>query len=381
MARSSIETRLSLDRYAQLMGLNRYHFNNLDDGEATSATRPYWTQTMHDDMAHYIARAEALMRDGVPESGKVGLGFDVGPAWRTNERIPFTPYPTQSWWLSNAKTKYGYLQSFGTRAVTALESDATVSFSGDGATITVSGVSSSLDPAQVQVFYRTADGAGATADPGWRIGNLYATVSGTTLTITGHKASFAKLDVLSASGSADADGSNYVTAVDVYRVYPDTELPVTLVWDRYGEGLSGDPTTNVTQTGAARLVDSRQGIFQPRPATYSSGSHAFANPEYTSAPEWLIADYEAGYDPPYAGRDWLDPRLEIAVTRLANVLTPDFVPWLGDLAKTKWRDDREGPTRERPLQPGEEDCPFGLSEGARYAWRVVREMRLYRSPF
>lgn len=381
MARSTITTILPLDRYAVIMGMNAYHFNNLDDGNPTSVTRGHWNQTAHDDMAHYLARAEALMRDGVPESGKGGLGYDVGPAWRTNVRIPFSPPDHNQWWLCHAKAPHGYLQAFGSRAVTVLEADATVSFSGDTATITVTGVSSSLDPDDVAVFYRTADGASAAADPGWQIRTLYAAVSGTTLTITGHKARFATPAVLAAASPADAAGSSYVTAVDVYRVYTDPELPLSLVWDQYHQAGSGDPTTNATQTGAARLIDARQGLFQPRPATYSGGVHTYADPDYTTPPEWLLASYYAGYDRLYTGRDWLDSRLEVAVTRLANVLTPDFSLWLSDLAQTKWRDDRRGPSQEHPLQPGEQDCPFGLTIGARAAWHVVQEMRLYRRPF
>lgn len=378
MARSRTTTRLSLERWARVMGLSIVHFNNLRDNDQEAQAKPYWTQTAHDDLATFIAQAEYMLREG-DKAEQYGLGFDVCPVARSSMFV-FVP-DVDPWWKAVVKLLYGHVQDLGAESWTALEADVTVPFSDDTATITLTGMASDINPEEVYVYYRTADGADAARDPGFEIRDLHVVVSGTTITITGHKAQFVKLSVLEADEPADyATASNFVTAVDVYRMTVDDELPVTIHWDRYAETATGDPGSDITQDGTARLTDKRQGWFQPRPAAYSGGAHSFEFPTYSGEPDRLTVAYVAGYAWGSTAYRRIAQPLEMAVVRLANVLSPNYEHGLSDLASLKWQSDRKV-DRNSPLQPGEKESPFGLTEGARFAWRVIRQMQLLRRPF
>jgi hypothetical protein len=234
----------------------------------------------------------------------------------------------------------------------------------------------------VQVFYRVADGATEAASASYRITDVKVSVSGTTVTLSGPNALFTRLAVLDADAPSEyTDSASFVTAVDVYRVTVNDQLPVTIRWDPVMVDSGADPITDKTQTGTARIVTARNSEVQIRPATYSGSAHVFQSPTYAVPPDRLTVNY-------VAGAAWGDPAyqriaspLEIAVLRLANVLSRDLAHWLNDPAQVKWRGDRAMPTKENPLQPGEEHCPFGLTNGARFAWMIVQQNRLFRMPF
>jgi hypothetical protein len=328
-----------------------------------------------------ITQAEALIRDGVLEKNQPGLGFDVGPVERS-ETMFIQPRSNTEWWQQTFRLPFGHVQALGSLTWTLLDDNATVTYSGDTGTITVSGVPTGVLPEEVRVYIRTADGAGLAADGTYRIADVRVVVSGTTVTVTGNQALFVKPSVLEGVNQAEyTTSANFVTGVDVYRVTVNAQLPVTIGWDNYAATLSGDPSTDATQTGTARIVDSASGSIQPRPATYANGAHVFAYPTYEVAPDKLTVAYVGGHE-------WGDPAyqriaapLETAVLRLANVLSRDLVHWLNDPAQTKWRGDRALPSDSNPLQPGEETCPYGLTNGARFAWMIVQQNRLFRVPF
>ena len=382
MARTRTKTLLPLDRYAVRMGLNQYHFNNLSDGNSTDAAKAYWRQPDHDELALYLSQSEARVRDG--ESDKLGLGFEIAPTFR-QDRMTYAPNCTQ-WYTRDAlRTLYGYVSGFGTQSLTLVEADATLSFSDDVGTVSVTGVSD-IEESEAVVYYRVADGADTASNAGWQIRPLKALIDGTTLTISGHKALFVKPSVLLDTSESDtskdaSDSANFVTAVDIYQETINAELPLTIEWDALRLGESTDPTERFEMDGAALLQETRTGLFLPRPATYSSGTHAFADPTYTTKPDFVLADYQAGFPYEIANQRQIDARLETAVLRLANVMMPDLGLWLGDFAQRKWRDDRKGPSDENPLSPNELDNPFGFSVAARYVWMVIRHMQVERMPF
>lgn len=368
MARSNTQTRLSLDRYAEVMGINPIHFNNLQDGQPAHATHPYWKQHEHEALAGYIAAAEARLRGQ--------LGFDVAPVYR-EDRIRFLPEVgvDGSWWETELQTPYRQVRAFGSRAVEVIQADAAVVLAEDTATITVT-IPADQDPAEVQVFYRAADrepaGVGEQADARWRIRSSSVSVSGTTATLVGSRASFVKPSVMAAETPGDyADDSDFVSAVDVYRVYTDPELPLMLEWDAYKTGSSTDPGSTDTQTGVAYPLDLAQGEFLARPASCVSGVHQWETPLHPSPPDFITACYLAGYPREVNGQ--LETRLELAVVRLANVLSPDNAIWIADLARSRWHGDRTVP--DSLTDPADGKSPFGFSYGALFAWGVVRDLK------
>jgi len=367
MARSNVPTLLPLNRYATLMDFSLAHFCNLDDGRPASATTPYWNQARHDELAGYIAEAEAGLLSA--------LAFPVAPTF-IEERIRFLPDTTDwyRWVRTEARTTFQHVQAFGRRVNTALAENATVTLGETTASITVTNVPDGTTVDEIRAYYRVADGAPAAADDCYRIAPRPLTLTGATAAISGPRALFAKLSVLEGETPAAYDSdSNFVTGVDVYRVHVDESLPVSLVWDTFLNEGGGDPSVETTQTGTAWTTNLRRGAFRPRPAIYESGAHVYQSPTYGQPPDFLDVAYLAGY-PLRAGR--IDARLELAVARLANVLSPTFAVWIADLAKTRWRYDRDMPNEDNPLQEAELKNPFGFTNGARFAWRIVQEMRL-----
>lgn len=358
MARAATATHLPLDRYARVMGLPLAHFNHLRDERATHPARAYWSQTQHDDLARYIAQAEALLRDG--SRARPGLRFEVAPTART-DRLLLDP-ADDDWTATLFQAPAGHIQALGRPVQTLVAAEVAVLYQGDAAVIALSEIPAGIRADEIVVHYRVADGAEAAGSESWRIAPLVVHVASMTATIIGHKAQFVLPAVREADASGDyGDPANFVAAVDVYRVTVDETLPVTLHWD------------GLTQPALARLHDATLGTFTVHPAAVRDTLPVYVAPLQRTPPDHITVQYIAGHA--LNGRH-LAPPLESAVVRLANVLSPGFEHWLSDLAAARWRNDRALPDEAHPLQPGEEDCPFGLTQGARFAWSVAQQLRV-----
>ena len=379
MARSATETLLPLDRYAVVMNLNPYHFNNLDDGKPAAGGTAYWNQGHVEELALYISQAEMRMREG--QNQFKGLDYDVAPRFY-RDLINYYSRSAQWWLCDSVRTNRGHVEAFGHRVLTSMENGVSVNYADDTGTITLTGVSD-VNSEDVVVFYRVVDGATEAADDAWQIRPLTVLIDGTTVTITGHKSQFVKPSIPqgpTCPGGLSSDDDNFVGAVDVYQETIDLELPLALQWDAIAIGKSTDPTVKAEQTGAALLIDGETGLFLPRPATYINNAHTFVDPTYGGSPGFIAAEYRAGYPYTIPSQRRMDARLENAIVRLTNVMTPDFGLWLSDFAQRKWRDDRQMPSDDNPLNPNELDNPFGYTNGARAAWLAIQSMKLYQSP-
>lgn len=363
MARADVTTLLPLDRYAVVMGINRYTFNNLDDGTGTPL-EAYWHAENHHMLGSMLHMAERLLRDG-GKDGAPGLGYDIAP--RAAEAVvKIGPDAGPRWWDKTLYTPTGRVQVFGTQEKTRVAADAAVVFVGDSGIVTVSGLDD-VSAGELALFVRVADGADSAGAETWQIRPVKVTVSAGTATCTAHKAQFVLPEVLEQDSPAAAgDAANYVAAVDVYRVTVSTETPLTLTWDAYKLDATSAPGETVTQKGVAFPVNLNLGAFKARPV---NASGAFSS-VYGQPPESVTVSYIAGYA--LAGTRIFAP-LETAAVRLTNTLLPDTGMWVTDRASKRWRNDRAMPTQSEPLQPGDEHCPYGLQGGALAAWRVVQQ--------
>lgn len=251
-------------------------------------------------------------------------------------------------------TTYGYVQQLGKRAVTLIQSGVSVSYSNDTATVTVS--TSVTDPSEIHLFFRVVDGATAVASDLWRIEPLAVTISGGMATIKGHRALFANPSIwaqeLNSPGNnasdknvGDADVSDsYVTAVDIYRVYPDTTDAVKLLT---GQGSSN--ATSLAQSiqwndlrfGELELLEDGAGILE--------------------------ISYLAGY-PLLNGE--IDPVVRTAILQMANcelnLTLGVFEP--ARLTILQW-DTMVETINNAPAR--EKETPFGRKRGQIQAWRSL----------
>lgn len=196
---------------------------------------------------------------------------------RVHRFLNFAPYPV--WLYEDVPLAYGdgveglavrlssgYVQTIGKRITTAIQSNATVTYSdedGDGvedtATITVA---TAVDVSEIAVFFRTADGAPESANDAWRVQPLTMRASGGNVTITGHKSLFvnpsAVWDTPYSNPNYDerqagdtGTAGHFVTTVDVYRVHADTTDAVVIM------GCDGGD-----ESVSATIVNAQEGVIR-----------------------------------------------------------------------------------------------------------------------
>jgi hypothetical protein len=316
MARASIPTLLSLDRFARILGINPVHFG----GAVGSTIWPpvgrcskVWPQHTWQDETDVLSREEVAQAIADAEHDiKRVIGFAAAPTWESEEVHGYT-YPPRGWNGTLAyplRTLWGKVIAGGSRAVTAIDEAVAVVYSdpdGDGydelATITCA--TSLTSAREAKLFF-----AGTDAAPEWEIRPVRSkTISGGTLTVTADAWLFFDPDLWERyppSGGVpniDAeDAASYVTTVDVYREYNDTTATSsTFFW----QGTSGCLTCGgsgcsvcglTTQNGCLSVVDANHGVVQPYPATYSADDAVWTwtTPSSCAWPTQVKLSYYAG---------------------------------------------------------------------------------------
>lgn len=384
MARAETETLLSLDRWAQIMRVNRCHFNQVDGAKAPMSSDgcdDVWGQQDREDLAMTIATAEEMIANE--------LGFWPAPKYVVGEEIRVGRVRAD-WWNAEFSTRWKYVQAFGVRELTLIEENAPVAYVdrdgdaygreevaliGDPAALYHYLATDCADPCDVRVFFREEDGAWDDADPRWEIRPVRADIDGDHLTIEAESCMFVRPELwLLEPGETegrdwvvDFDVNNLVGAVDVYCEDVDLETPVTIYWD--GVCSCASPCAHTTQAACALVTHWERGHFAARPATWGGSSHAYAAPTYAQQPVKLRIDYLAGYPlDPRTCR--MHPMLERAVVKLANALLPEPPCGFCDLAEKAWKNDRRDVD---PLTVEAASLPWDLySRGALEAWRIVK---------
>lgn len=371
MAVSDITTYNLLNRWATLMGVNPFHFNQVSGAGAPLHDNSVWIQYERDVVADALYQAVAEIA--------TWIGYWPRPVW-LSEDIQFGngwPYQLQTLRTTHGR---GKVQAFGQRGSTLISAGVLVTYSDttgdtidDTATITV--VTTVTDPTEIQAFFQVADGAAGAGDERWQIEPLTVTISAGVATITGHRALFAHParlwavpyaptdpNFLTKHNGQTTDPNDFVTHVDIYRVYNDTTTPGQLLSDPFYSECCLTLGTTLTDAASIRLVDGEIGSFQVR-AQDCTGCHIFNR---------VRVYYKAGL-PLVNGM--MDRRLEIAVVRYANTIMSETLKTVTDLpsqpTRSRWADDREKMPRDE-LQPGDLKNPFGLLRGQVEAWRRLK---------
>ena len=170
-----------------------------------------------------------------------------------------------------------------------------------------------------------------------------------------------------------SDVTNFLSVVDVVRVYHDDSEQATLVWPHQSSSCSclscNCPTCGeYTRTACIYVKVPRIGSLDVLPATYSDGSWTTNTRCLCNTPEHAILNYRAG-------PEVLSPQARDAVIRLAHAKMPNE-PCGCEISTRMWKRDRHTPdvlTRERI------NCRFGMSDGAWAAWEFSQAMKIKRS--
>lgn len=400
MARASTPTWLSLDRWAAIIGgIHPAHFSGVysslfpDTTGCAALIMQYGWQGAgaigREDIAQAIHDAEREIADYV--------GYSLLPDWVTDERhrtvrparidLYNTYSKNQRAQGKSVQVKRAHIISGGVKAHTLIESRAAVVRSdadGDGyqETATVTSATT-VDADEIRIFYPGESGADE-----WEIRPAKVTSTGAVATITFKIWQLVDPDLWETK-STDASGvdgdvaANFLTAVDVYRVYNDPQTQAEFLWEEPQCATCGGSGCTACQLGAQdgclRVRDTRQGFFVYSPATWDSTTGTFAAGDWAESrePDRLRLWYYAGWrwdTPPtgYYPESSVDPYWERAIAYLAAARLPGELCNCEPLKQylTRWQEDMALTNQTRSYQTSTRvlDNPLGTQKGCLYAW-------------
>lgn len=417
MALASIKTKLSLDRWFALMGINPLHANQvrLDDADNALCSDIYFQYNWQ--TADHISREQLAQTIAeVEEEIESWLGYHMCPDWEVDEWRP-TLRPMNAEYVNynvhdvrgyrqTVRADWGYFISGGIRAQTLVEAGVAIAYTdedGDGyketATVIVNTVAQ--DPNEIVIFY-----PGKGGDDAWEIRSTEVSIAVPVATITFRREQAVIPDKLEAFniegaeaiGTVDAD---FLDKVDVYRRYNDPQAQASFLWEPLATGLCGTcggtgctVCAYSTQTGCLILRgEPRQSLVGYWPATWNEDTLDFDRDTWAVSrqPDVVRLYYYSGWrdkNSRYVSRLSADWERTVAYMTAARLPRPPC-----DCSADTWRywredlnlasGDENGPATYNPLLSrvglaNPLDNPFGSKRGELMAWRKISGLGLIR---
>jgi hypothetical protein len=374
MAHAMVRTKLPLDRWRELMGINPLHFNQVIFGDqpVCSNIQPQYTwqeadRVSREEIAEAIAEAEALMEQY--------LNYRLLPTWEVSEQhtLYHQVHGLVGW--QDLHARWGHFISGGVKAQTLIEASSSITYEdndedGYEETATVSAlVPAGTDPNEVVIFYPDKDGAEQ-----WEIRPIRVSVSGTIATITFRREQAVIPDLTEAVSEVVAaqgtDDDAFLDSVDVYRRYNDPSAQARLLY-------SSRFTNPASQTAVLLPKDIRGSLLHYEPATWNGS--AFVRASSNGLPDSIELSYYAGY------RDLrlldsihvMDERIERAVAYLAAACLDRPPCDCSSSSWAYWNHDMhfEGTERTYIADLKQIETPLGYRRGQVYAWNRIQELR------
>lgn len=307
MARSRIETLLSLDQWAEVMGFDLWQFNQIGEGGGLTFGREAQCDTVwyqetwqrqflsREEIALAIAKAEATL---IPL-----LHYAPAPLYTVGQEVNYpndyaldvpdwmTP---RGFWKSVRLTNKRFCE-VGTISRTLIEANKTYAESdadGDGVndtfTITIATTETNAD--YIYVYYNAADRDDL--DETWRIRPVRVSIAGGTATVTGKLAQITKpsLQLLPDAVPLSIADNVYAETLDVYQVKPDTTDIGTAYWMQ--RAVAGCYNSGSAAISGYDIHNAKQGVLRP----VINGVYT-----YGRAPDRLTMNYLSG-EPLLRGR-------------------------------------------------------------------------------
>jgi hypothetical protein len=413
MARARTKTLLPLDTWAEIVGLDPRHFN-----QVTTAAKPNtlcsqvmkqyaWQesgQVGREDVAQAIAQAEQMVT--------AELGYTPLPDWVVDERVrtsqPGIPnvinigHSDARGFAMPAFLRRKHFITGGIEAKVVIEAEAAVVYTdedGDGyaetATITVA--TTVTDPDEIAVYF-----PGESARDEWEVRPLNdpltrrrsVTIAGGNVVIVMAAEQLVDPGLWDALNPVAVDGNNaanFQVEMDVYRHFNDPQQQVTLMWLPTAQfcdcGTTGCVTcAHTVQTGCLVARDQRNSIANFSAATWNATDEAFdtATPTLSRIPENLRVWYYAGLrdqDHAIAPRLEMDPAMARHISYLALLHLPRPVCTC-DAVKTLFADKRtdlalrvgtQASSQSYQLSPRHLNNPWGTQRAAIDAWSFFHQ--------
>ncbi len=324
---------VSLAAYARAVQVCECSFWGIESVDcAPRDCRNIWTKNQRDWVQYYLAEAQF-------EIERV-TNYHIGRQWDIAERHDnCTPLIT----------RWGYVVSGGTRAVTNIALGVAVNYATDPAV--VGPVATTItDSREIKLYHAGTD---IEIDPA----TLVLTGAAATFTIPRCRLVDPAFYDNPTNGWQYADMTHYATTVDIKRVYNDTTIQAQFV---------GASCSNCTETKTNVCIHVRK----PEIGSIDLGSLT------CGCGRWVELNY-------YSGREIIDSnayytaygrQAQDAIIRLAHVKMP-HPPCACDSVSNLWTRDRQVIVdgQGRALRGV---CDFGPEEGAWTAWRFANAMKL-----
>ena len=403
MAYAKTRTLIPLDNFATILQIDPIHFNSI-----VTALRPNRSAcdsmfTQHDWQfvgkvsRESIAQAIRQAEDTVASY----LGYFPVPTWVEEEEHaltrPFKPELTYTFNVDvrgkrqSVVTNRGYFIEGGRKAKTLIQAGSAVVYSdpdGDGYndTATVTVVTTITEPSEIAVYYPSKSGADI-----WEIRPITVSFGAGVATITFKKYQ-SPLEVLieeladsPGDGYRAIDGdvdANFLTTVDVYRVYNDPSQQLVFLTEDYCISCGGTGCTacnGYSETGCMYVRDIRNGIVAVSRSNWDAATESFTQAEFTYChmPDKVHIWYRAGLqdktlDVPLIQ---MDPSWERLIVYYAITLLDTEIEGCENLKRTVsyMRQDLARPMTNGAfaMTARDLDCPLGTSRAGLQLWKKI----------
>lgn len=396
MAIAETRTLLSLDQFAEVMGVSPFAINQLDINELNVTTDcEVWYQWVWQNnetitrevMAQAIAEAEQILA--------TELGFWPAPKYTLDEKISYPrPYKAEYWdvwynerWkLKSVRTKYGKFWAPGAPVYEVISASSAVTRSdrdGDGVDdwFSVGPIATTAtEECEIGVYFIDADRPVMMpmAEEQWRIRPVKVEISGGNVTISGPLWRLVDPDLIVAPGVAPLDptaAATFVSNLKVQRRYTDSTDQGICSLEHvvcYGEQCS-----NIEVDACFGERSAERGVVIPEATENSwplgAPDTCCGSPYY--APDYVQLNYLSGHALNESdGMCRVDHLMAQMIARLAVTLLPDRQ--CAECSGTQIDFWRDLPTEDETDALTEElaSNPLGITRGALWVWRHIHEL-------
>lgn len=328
------ELSMDLDRYQELMRLPIAAFNGLNkpDEEPVYQCSQIWKQSERDGLVMYLAQAE--------EMREIEVGYHLSPKWIADEEHQFSNVA-----VLNRK----HLIEVGVRASSDIQLGVALNHGVETAPndpVEISVATTVTETSEIFVYYPGED---------VKIRPSSISISGGIATIKIPRSRLVDPDLLDDREDhlSYYENDNFITTVDVKRVYNDPSDVATIRW--LGSSSCVDTCQLYTQAACAVAAGNRSRRISKvyiSPAGYSNGSWSSTSYTYCHTPVSLLVSYKSGRQNSI--------KTELLTARLAHTLMPNK-PCSCPTVHMYWQED---------VKEQEVWTPYGIRQGAFNAWVI-----------